>query len=393
MAAAPELHSALLSSGPGPASLFAAAAAWSSMSAEYASAAAELDAVLASTQADAWQGPSAESYAAAHAPYLAWLTQASAHSAAAAAQHETAGTAYTAALAAMPALPELATNHVVHGALMATNFFGINTIPIAVNEADYARMWVQAAGTMTAYEAVSTAAVVARPQTDPAPQILKSDVSVQHADDGGQLETLDWPTHIAEIASWLGTQPELLALPVLIAGSFAGLAGLAHLPSPAVAPAPPPVAPAPSLPPALGTTPIAAPAPAPAAAPAPAPTPTVLPRARLCAAPLRRAAQHRVWFRNERELARGREKEGAGTGFGRGCCGCARGGAVPAPAAGTAARLWRRVHGHECRRRPGLGWAARCPVDGVRSGCREFGLCRHGAQRNRRCGRSDHPGR
>ena len=133
MAAPPEVHSALLSSGPGPASLFAAAAAWSSMSAEYASAAAELDAVLASTQAGAWQGPSAESYVAAHAPYLAWLAQASAHSAAAAAQHETAGTAYTAALAAMPTLPELATNHVVHGTLMATNFFGINAIPIAVN--------------------------------------------------------------------------------------------------------------------------------------------------------------------------------------------------------------------------------------------------------------------
>ena len=170
-ASPPEVHSALLSAGPTDAGIVAAASSWSALGTQYAAAATQLTQIVAQVNA-AYQGPSAEAFTAAHAPMIAWLTETAVKAELAATAHSSIAAAHVTSVATMPTLVELAGNHATDAALQSTNFFGVNSGAIASTEADYTRMWGQAAAVMEGYDSATTAAVDAIPPTTTPPIIV-----------------------------------------------------------------------------------------------------------------------------------------------------------------------------------------------------------------------------
>jgi PPE-repeat protein len=154
----PEINSARMYSGPGSATLVAAASAWTGLAAELRSAAVSYASVVSALASDMWVGPASASMAATAAPFAAWMSAAAAQAEQTAAQAQAAATAYEAAFAATVAPPVIAANRALLSALVATNFLGQNTPAIAATEAQYAEMWAQDAAAMYAYAGSSAVA-------------------------------------------------------------------------------------------------------------------------------------------------------------------------------------------------------------------------------------------
>src|SRR5271168_624284 len=154
----PEVNSARMYLGPGPATLLAASAGWDSLGAELQSAASGYQSAISVLTDESWTGPSAMSMQAAVAPYLVWLRTTAAQCEEAATQATAAASAYEAAYAMTVPPPLVLTNRVQLATLVATNVFGQNTPAIMATEAEYSERWAQDATAMYTYAANSAVA-------------------------------------------------------------------------------------------------------------------------------------------------------------------------------------------------------------------------------------------
>ncbi|MGV0644008.1 PPE family protein [Mycolicibacterium sp. XJ879] len=159
----PELNTGRLMAGAGPAPMLQAAAGWEVLAAFLETQADELASSLAALSST-WSGSASERAVAATMPMVVWLRTVSAQAQKRALQAVAQANSYSLAMATTPPLAEIEQNHITHAVLEATNFLGVNTVPIGLNEFDYfVRMWNQAAGAMDVYQAETAMNIMFEP--------------------------------------------------------------------------------------------------------------------------------------------------------------------------------------------------------------------------------------
>lgn len=168
----PEVNTARLMAGAGEAPMFQAAAGWETLAISLETQAEELAASLVSLQSS-WQGSASQQAVDATTPMVVWLRTTALQAQKRAMQAIAQANAYMMAAITTPPIPEIEMNHVTHGVLEATNFLGVNAVPIGVNESDYfVRMWNQAAAVMEGYQAETSMNTVFEPIAPMKPMVV-----------------------------------------------------------------------------------------------------------------------------------------------------------------------------------------------------------------------------
>ncbi len=154
----PEINSGRIYAGPGSGPLMVAAAAWDELAAELGTTTSGYNSVIDELTSGPWVGPTSATMVAAVTPYVSWLGAAAAQAEEAGSQARAAAAAFEAAFAMTVPPPMIAANRALLATLVATNFFGQNTPPIAATEAHYVEMWAQDAAAMYSYAGSSALA-------------------------------------------------------------------------------------------------------------------------------------------------------------------------------------------------------------------------------------------
>lgn len=140
----PEINTGLVHGGAGPAPLEQAALAFAAAAVQDEANAAQLIAILNAVRSQ-WEGQAAEQASAQLTPLIEWFQSLAVNGTATQAQIQLAATAIATAIAEAPVPPLVTENRTTWGVLNATNFFGVNTPAINVQDAHYLEMWFQAA--------------------------------------------------------------------------------------------------------------------------------------------------------------------------------------------------------------------------------------------------------
>ncbi len=164
----PEFNSARMYSGPGSASMMAAAWAWNMLAAELDSAATAYDTVITQLTREGWMGPASAQMAEAAQPYVTWMRTSAAQAEQAATSARAAAGAYETAFAATVPPPLIETNRTLLTQAISTNVLGQNIPLITQLEAQYGEMWAQDAAAMYGYAAQTAPTAEVTPFTEPA---------------------------------------------------------------------------------------------------------------------------------------------------------------------------------------------------------------------------------
>lgn len=196
----PELVTSRLQAGPGALPWGEASGAYAAKAAAYAAQASQYGSLLGQAEG-AWQSPAGMKALASAARMTIWLGTASGLSAKASLQAAEQGAAYSAAYVGVPQMEEMAENHVTNAVLNATNFFGVNTAPIAANEFDYlVRMTTQAATVMAGFETSTMANLMSLGTFVPPEPMTAPGVGVQGLATSGFLAATGLPGKISRDA-------------------------------------------------------------------------------------------------------------------------------------------------------------------------------------------------